>query len=402
VVVAVVMVAAFSVVYMMSTQQRCEERACLPAAIVASPKPEAAVDDHAQKRLLPFFPEQPCRFADPKNEFDEPMPADISHAFSMAVNYPTFPRAFIMGYETFFRYHPNATLYIYTTLKEIDPRFAQHGFKVVLVPWNLTDLIRQLVEVVPEMDTMVFDTREWKTNITTMMSQHFMMVADFTRLILLYLHGGSWIDADAIYMRPFTFRNAIPCFDQHWPPEPSFVQCTDDKRPVIPYDTSHPFVTDKAFYCTNGILGGFGKGHPFFRKALIRIAMAWRTAEPFQHHRILSIGAHLFVDLLANTTNSKIPHPHRLAPHEWPNLYDLDRLYGYLMDPGVLEARFKKNWTRMMEDFEERKVFSLQIYHFWYVSADGMKMLFEENGTHGFFYLAWKKHCLFSCDDPFE
>jgi len=103
----------------------------------ANAKIEAKIDAKIEMEVTsykPFNATGPCGYLDDPL-VDLPMPNDINHAFSMVVtrNKP-IPRPYLMGLETFFKHNPNMTLYVYGDIGEIDPRFVQGGFKMVLVP----------------------------------------------------------------------------------------------------------------------------------------------------------------------------------------------------------------------------------------------------------------------------
>jgi len=225
------------------------------------------------------------------------------------------------------------------------------------------------------------------------------MMADFLRISLLYLYGGSWIDADAIYMRPLTLRNGIPCHQKIDPDAPSWIQC-DGSGGMYPFDRHRQIIAGQTFYCTNGILGGFEKGHPFLRKALLRMAYAERTSRGFAlPYRYVMLGGHLFVDMLVNSTAPEIHHPLKLSFSEWPNMYSLERLFGFFF-LFELEAQFSNNVERMVKELEDRQVFSVQVYGGNARDPAIMRALFAEGTTYG---TLWRRNCVFSCkEDPFD
>ena len=96
----------------------------------------------------------------------------------------------------------------------IDERFKLNALKIELVALNVTDLQRRLRQRIPEIDRDVFQTTVWRDKIQPLIDTVPMILSDFLRLSLLYLYGGSWIDADAVYIRPFTMKDAAPSYDR--------------------------------------------------------------------------------------------------------------------------------------------------------------------------------------------
>ena len=344
--------------------------------------PSVGIDLNANK---------PCKLNPRLSNY--PIDPKINHAFSVVTN-SKLPRAYNMGYETFFYNNPNATLYIIGSPSNIDPRFEKHGFKIVMMPLEIKTIITKLLEEIPELDVLVFNTAEWTNHLLPNINSTPMAYADFMRISLLYLYGGTWIDADAIYLKAFTFKNAIPCHQKIDYDAPSWLQCDDDGNSLA-YDRKRPYIKDQTFYCTNGILGGFDPGHPFLKKVLKRISIAHQLAK--SSYLRFALGGHLFVDALSNT--SLRPHPLRVQLDEWPNLYDLDRMFGFFWIAD-LSSKFPNdaNLTRkMIDDVYQREVYSIQIYGANAFNDQAMINLFENGSFH---HQLWMRNCIFSCQEP--
>ena len=83
-------------------------------------------------------------------------------------------------------------------------------------------------------------------------------------------------------------------------------------------------------YCTNSLLGGFERGHPFLKKVLRRMIYSYRETIGYPAYKGVVLGGHLFIDALVNSTlTPNVDHLLRLSSMKWPNLYDLDRFQGF-------------------------------------------------------------------------
>ena len=366
-----------------------------PPEIVAKKHivPSEVVKDDELTSYRPFNETGPCAYiAD--HLIDLPMPRDINHAFSMVVTRgKPIPRAYLMTFETFFKHNPSMTLYIYGDVAEIDPRFAERGFKLVLVPLNLTDLIEKLVVEIPDIKWRVFEDKAW-TALYEFMHANLMVMADFVRLSLVFLHGGSWLDADGLVLRPFTWRNALPCFHYVWTKHQLMVMCTEERTVKAIYHKSN-YVPTHGLNCANSPLGGFAKKHPFIRKALLGMARAWKMVDVGLKLNVL--GTHLLMDTLIYTNNNATKYEkYRISLFEWPNIYYATRMLGDDVDPGAQLKLHKGNVSTVLADLEQRKVWTMHIYNWHYKSADGMRKLFS---PEGFMWPLWQKNCIFSCDE---
>ncbi|XXQ31594.1 Alpha 1,4-glycosyltransferase domain-containing protein [Plasmodiophora brassicae] len=316
------------------------------------------------------------------------IPNELNHAFSV-VTQPSIPRAYSVGYETFFRHHPSATLYIISNVESVDRSFERNGFRVVLVPLDLQLIMDQLLEALPSMKATVFDTDVWRNQIVPYMMAHPMVLSDFIRLAMLYMYGGSWIDADAIYLRPFAFRNALPCHDRIIVGQP-YVQCDDSNVVHIPFNGSMPVRPGRSFYVTNGIMGGWERHHPFIRKALLRMPTAFVDT-------LTALGGILLVDTLVHTALTD-PGPTDLLVDEWPNLYDIDQLFGFFNVDEFAE-RWHGNVPDMIDDLARRRVYSVQIMSGTYEKASLMQDAFADGSLYA---TLWLRNCVFSCHEPIQ
>ncbi len=325
----------------------------------------------------------PCRLI--ANDVDfPPVPAGTA-VFSM-VTQRELPRAYHMGFETFFRHHPNATLVVYHGQPPfpVDPRFAEHGFRIEMRPIDLPALVERVRAALPTLQAAVFDTDTWRGPVQWMMAQRAMALADFYRLALVYLEGGSWIDADGLYLRPLTLlRNALPCHQHIDPNAPSVLACA-----ALPGDGS---VLPSAVYCTNGILGNWAPRHAFLAAALLRIAGAWDRASNNVkwNYSSVALGGHLFIDTLVHGN---------LPPDDWPNLYPLERLYGAWVGDHALVEQLGAGASEaaQLRNLEERRAFSMQLYSYVALSRAAMGAAFAP-GT--LLRALWYRNCVFSCHE---
>jgi len=344
----------------------------------------------------PFNASGPCGYIDDPL-VDLPMPNDINHAFSMVLTQSKpIPRPYLMGLETFFKHNPNMTLYVYGDVGEIDPRFVQRGFKMVLVPLNLTDLMEKLVVEIPEMRS-IFTDKSWIA-MTSYMKSTIMSMADFVRLALLFLHGGTWFDADSLVLRSFTWRNALPCFRFVWVRDQPVVFCTPERtvKNVSIKVKSQLFLPPNSLNCANGILGGFAKKHPFIRRALLGILHAWKMVPKSLKPNVF--GTHLLIETLIETNNNNTYNDKdRLSLFEWPNIYYASRMFGDDIDPARQLEKHQGNVSAVLADLEQRKVWTMHIYS---RNFEGTKpdnhTLFASNGL---MWQLWHRNCIFSCNE---
>jgi len=363
-------------------------------------RPIEAKIEVEERSYKPFNATAPCGYIDDPL-VDLPMPKDINHAFSMVLtrNKP-IPRAYLMGLETFFKNNPNMTLYVYGDVAEIDPRFVEGGYKLVLVHLNLTDLMEKLVAEIPDM-TSVFTHQTWEP-IVLFMKSKIMVMADFVRLSLLYLHGGTWFDADSLVLRPFTWRNALPCFQDAWVKDQLVVLCTPERTVKNIYfktETERDFILpENSLNCANTILGGFAKKHPFIRRALLGMQHAWETVPPPLKPNVF--GTHLLIEtLIATNNNNSFEVPNRLSLFEWPNIYSASRMMGDEWDPSHQLEIHNGSVFAVLADLEQRKVWTMHIYS--WNSGEGkksnMRKLFARQT---FMWHLWHRNCIFSCNEP--
>jgi len=144
------------------------------------------------------------------------------------------------------------------------------------------------------------------------------------------------------------------------------------------------FEAKDGYYCINGILGGFEKGHPLFREALLDIVNIVNRVHPTMVNT--AFGTHVITEVL----NSAV-----LKPEEWPIIYPLERYIGALK-PEVLEEKFKGDVDKMLDFLDKRKVFTMHLFHWVYKNQSSMAEVFE---TGGLFYSLWRANCVFSCDE---
>jgi len=114
-----------------------------------------------QNIYFPLHPEGPCRFLS-QDEGDFETPEGLNHALTAVFKKNnSVPRLYLMSFESFFKHHPNSTLYILGDLDVIDERFEQNGFKVKLIRLNLTDLLGKVSTVLPEFEQRVVKSPRW-------------------------------------------------------------------------------------------------------------------------------------------------------------------------------------------------------------------------------------------------
>jgi hypothetical protein len=301
------------------------------------------------------------------------------------------PRAYWLGLETFFRHHPNHTLFLLAPAAlagtGVVERFRAHGFQLTHIQLDIERLISLAVERLPELRALVFDTPQWRHEIRPHVMRHAMVLADFARLVLLYAHGGSWIDADALYLRPLTagLHNALPCHERIDRDAPNWLQCDPLTQQLLPFVRSRAVVRGASLYCTNGVMAAWDREHPFLAEALRRIVRAWPAAQA-KAYTMMALGGHLLVDTLV--ADGRV-----MRDAEWPQLVPLAQLYGAWVGDD-LSAQYGAHTAAKVRDLTARGAYSMQLYGFTALAPDAMRDAFRP-GT--LWRALWQRHCVFTC-----
>jgi len=256
--------------------------------------------------------------------------------------------------------------------------------------------MEKLVVEIPERRS-IFADESWK-GIVDYMKSTIMSMADFVRLSLLFLHGGTWFDADSLVLRPFTWRNALPCFYFVWVRDQPVVLCTPERTVKNVYfkaESQYRLPTN-SLNCANGILGGFAMKHPFLRRALLGMLHAWKTVPPSLKANVF--GTHLLIETLIETNNNNThKDKDRLSLFEWPNIYYASRMFGDDVDPARQLEKHGRNVSAVLADLERRKVWTMHIYS---RNFEGKRprtpTLFA---SHSFMWHLWHRNCIFSCNE---